>query len=337
MEETETGILNAEASRSIKKDFSRIGLALTVFLVIVSALQLLIAFICRRAFPAVTESGWYTWAVTYLPQLFIAAPVCLLMLRTKEPPEQFGEKFGAGHYVLVIIMCISVMYIGSILGALITSIFGAGNALQTIVTGSNIWATLLFAVILAPIVEELIFRRAIMNRLRKYGDKTAILVSALLFALMHGNLSQFFYALGLGILFGYVYARTGKLRYTVGLHMTINFLGTFVGSLILQSVRDINFDALSKVNAFDIEAVYKIVGAHMGQLVAIGLYYIVIFGLVIAGLVLLIVRRKKAVLTEGPVMIPKGERGKTIFCNVGMICYIAVCVILIVVSLFIKI
>lgn len=65
------------------------------------------------------------------------------MLRTKEPPEQFGEKFGAGHYVLVVIMCISVMYIGNIIGALITSIFGAGNALQTIVTNSNIWATLL--------------------------------------------------------------------------------------------------------------------------------------------------------------------------------------------------
>lgn len=176
-----------------------------------------------------------------------------------------------------------------------------------------------------------------MNRLRKYGDKTAILISALLFALMHGNLSQFFYALGLGILFGYVYARTGKLRYSIGLHMIINFLGSFVGSLILRSAQGMNLDALSKVNKFDTEAVSKIVGPHMGQLMAIGLYYIVIFGLVIAGLVLLIVRRKKVVLAEGPVTLPKGERGKVIFGNIGIICYIAVCVILIGVSLFIKI
>lgn len=336
MEETETGISNVETTSSIKKDFSRIGLALTSYLVIVSALQLLIAFICRRALPAFTESGWYTWVVTYLPQVLIGAPVCLLMLRTKEPPEQFGEKFGAGHYVLVIIMCITVMYIGNILGALITGIFGAGNVLLPIVANSNIWATLLFAVIFAPIVEELIFRRAVINRLRKYGDKTAILVSALLFALAHGNLSQFFYALGLGILFGYVYARTGKLRYSIGLHMTINFLGTFMGSLILRSAQEINLGALSKVNAFDTEAVLRIVGAHMGQLVAIGLYYIVIFGLVIAGLVLLIVRRKKVVLSEGSEIISKGRR-KPIFCNVGMICYFAVCVIVIVASLFIKI
>lgn len=146
-----------------------------------------------------------------------------------------------------------------------------------------------------------------------------------------------FYALGLGILFGYVYARTGKLRYSIGLHMIINFLGSFVGSLILRSAQGMNLDALSKVNKFDTEAVSKIVGPHMGQLMAIGLYYIVIFGLVIAGLVLLIVRRKKVVLAEGPVTLPKGERGKVIFGNIGIICYIAVCVILIGVSLFIKI
>jgi membrane protease YdiL (CAAX protease family) len=125
------------------------------------------------------------------------------------------------------------MYIGSIIGNLISGIFGAGNALQGIVTNSNIWATLLFAVVLAPVVEELIFRKMIVSRLRKYGDRTAILVSSLLFALLHGNLSQLFYAFGLGCLLGYVYARTGKLRYSIGLHMTINFLGSFVGVLIL--------------------------------------------------------------------------------------------------------
>ena len=39
------------------------------------------------------------------------------------------------------------------------------------------------------------------------------------------NLFQFFYAFLLGLMFGYVYTRTSKLRYSTAMHMIINFNG----------------------------------------------------------------------------------------------------------------
>ena len=58
--------------------------------------------------------------------------------------------------------------------------------------------------------------------MRRYGEKTAIVFSALAFALFHMNLFQFFYAFGLGLIFGYVYTRTSRLRYSVLMHMLID-------------------------------------------------------------------------------------------------------------------
>jgi uncharacterized membrane protein len=51
-------------------------------------------------------------------------------------------------------------------------------------------------------------------------------MSALLFGLFHGSLNQLCYAFLLGLVFGYVYIRTGKLRYTIMLHIGINSLST---------------------------------------------------------------------------------------------------------------
>ena len=40
------------------------------------------------------------------------------------------------------------------------------------------------------------------------------------------NVFQFFYAFGLGLMFGYVYTRTSRLRYSVAMHMLINLNGS---------------------------------------------------------------------------------------------------------------
>jgi membrane protease YdiL (CAAX protease family) len=326
---------NAAAER---KNFSRIGLALIMYILLTVVLQGAISTVFPEAVPAALKAGgWLPWLITYLPQLLVGVPVCYLMLRTEEKPELPDGGIGAGSYIQIMIMCITVMYIGNIIGNLITSLFQAGNPLHNIVLESNIWATLLLAVIMVPITEELIFRRMVMNRLLKYGDKTAIIVSALLFALFHGNLAQFFYAFGLGIIFGYVYARTGKLRYSIGLHMFINFLGLIVGNLILRLLANIDLDAISGLDFTDTEAVLEILGDSMGQLLIVALYFLVMIILAVVGLVLLLVKRKKARYAEATVVIPPEKRAGIIFGNPGMIVYVACTVVLIAVSLLLPV
>ena len=46
-----------------------------------------------------------------------------------------------------------------------------------------------------------------------------MLFSGLMFGLFHGNLNQFVYAFVLGLCFGFIYVKTGNIRYTIGLHM----------------------------------------------------------------------------------------------------------------------
>ena len=65
--------------------------------------------------------------------------------------------------------------------------------------------------VVPPLTEELAIRGVIMQPLRRYGDRFAVVASAVLFAVLHGNLIQapFAFIAGLGI--GYAVCITGSL------------------------------------------------------------------------------------------------------------------------------
>lgn len=90
-----------------------------------------------------------------------------------------------------------------------------GNAFMDILN-------LVTTVIAAPILEEAIFRGCILESLKKYSTSFAIVFSSLLFALLHMNLAQGLPVFGMGLIFGWMYVRTGSLPMTITLHMINN-------------------------------------------------------------------------------------------------------------------
>ena len=78
-----------------------------------------------------------------------------------------------------------------------------------VATSSNLWVNLFIMVLCAPVAEELIFRKLLIDRLTQYGEGVAVLFSGLMFGLFHGNLNQFVYAFVLGLCFGFIYVKTG--------------------------------------------------------------------------------------------------------------------------------
>jgi membrane protease YdiL (CAAX protease family) len=91
-------------------------------------------------------------------------------------------------------------------------------------------------VIAAPILEELIFRGIILNGLLKsYSPLKAIIISSLLFGLVHLNPWQFIGASILGSLSGWVYFKTNKLTLPIIIHMTNNFLGFLLNYFSLRN------------------------------------------------------------------------------------------------------
>lgn len=86
----------------------------------------------------------------------------------------------------------------------------------------------LYSLILAPIVEELVFRGLTLSYARKAMPFwLANLWQALLFGLLHMNLVQGIYAFAIGLFFGWICRRGHGVKYSILAHMIFNFFGIF--------------------------------------------------------------------------------------------------------------
>jgi len=100
---------------------------------------------------------------------------------------------------------------------------------------------LLCAGVIAPIIEELIFRGLVFNRIKyNYNAVAAIIISAVVFGIYHGNLTQGVYATLLGICLAYVYNKTENLLVPICIHISANVIVNFYGKL------SENFDTVTK-------------------------------------------------------------------------------------------
>ena len=85
--------------------------------------------------------------------------------------------------------------------------------------------------VVAAVVEELAFRGVIMQNLRPFGDSFAIVMSAIVFAFMHGNLVQAPFALIAGCALGYIAIKTGSLWTSIVVHALNNSISLIISYL----------------------------------------------------------------------------------------------------------
>lgn len=290
-----------------KKVFSRIGFSFFMLIVITVTVQLIIGSVTAMSAPHLQGENWYIWTMSLVPLYLFAFPVFWLIIKKVPSAKIKPYRMSVGRFVLTAIMCIALMYIGNLVGIVLSALLAPDiesmiNPVQEIILGSNMIWNFLFAVLIAPIGEEILFRKLLIDKTVRYGEGTAVLLSGLFFALFHGNLFQAFYAFLLGLMFGYIYVKTGKLRYPIILHMIINFLGAIIGPAIL-TLND----------------------GSMEMMIAVGLYGLVIIGLAIAGFVLLIVKRNSFVVYPGECGLPKEKRFSIVGLNAGTLLFVLAC------------
>ena len=101
----------------------------------------------------------------------------------------------------------------------------------------NRWGYLALG-ILAPLAEEMVFRGAILRTLFNYFNGrmywVPIIVSALLFGLVHGNMAQLLNAFLIGILLGWMYYRTESIVPGIVLHWVNNTVAYTMYKLMPQ-------------------------------------------------------------------------------------------------------
>ena len=89
--------------------------------------------------------------------------------------------------------------------------------------------TLIATVIVAPIVEEIVFRGLILSRLNKVINTVlALILSSSIFATLHGHILWIAYTFVLGILFGIVAIKMNSILPSIIFHMSFNLAGMFV-------------------------------------------------------------------------------------------------------------
>lgn len=156
----------------------------------------------------------------------IACPLCALVAKlSNDSVFKVKETISKNQYLrLIFIMfpvTIALSYFSNYLASLLSGGEAENSIIESLVSGDSLLAVIMVSV-LAPIFEELIFRKLIIDRTRKFGEAVAIIYSAFAFGIFHCNVYQIFYAFALGLILGYVYVRTGNVLLTIIMHMIVN-------------------------------------------------------------------------------------------------------------------
>ena len=245
---TNTTDATNKSNDNIKDGLDNITIAYAVFSLVVTCVQLFISlglsFLPASVTPNIT--ALLSFAMIVISVDIIGFPLILGLTRNIPTREIQKQKFGFFKFLPYIFMTfgigIPLSFVGSLVNTMLTVPFGGSNTsvILELLNSSSILPRILVVGILAPIFEELIFRKVLIDRLSRYSTFLAIFVSGLFFGLYHGNFSQFFFATGIGLLFAFLYSKTGKIHLTIILHMIVNLFTSVITTTALQKVHAAN-------------------------------------------------------------------------------------------------
>lgn len=221
-----------------KKRLARISIIVGCAVVGFSGLSTLIAFILRKIpgfLNTYSANPEFQVAFSVLFSLtIIGIPFLIAYLLLKKSGDIKTLPLGTPHNgaafgLLVFIglmVCIGGSYATGVFRTFIESFFGVTFYMpeETFKLKSMplILLYILQTAVVPAFIEEFSIRGVVMQSLRKYGDKFAIVMSALVFALMHGNMVQIPFAFIAGIAIGYIVIITGSLWTGVLIHFLNN-------------------------------------------------------------------------------------------------------------------
>ncbi len=309
----------------VKHHFSHIGTGYLLFSLISTAAAYIITFAALAVDENLLDNMLFRNLLTPVCLYLFALPVLLIVLSRCEAAPPAKKKLGVGTFILFLIAAFGFMYIGSLTGNGVMDFFSSlfkydySNSLESIIDEKNLWLTAIFTVIIAPIGEEFVFRKLIIDRTQKYGAWISIGLSGLMFGLMHGNFYQFFYAFALGLLLGYIYFHTGKLYLTVIIHAALNFVGSVLTSFLLPIA-----EKMLELDVNDPEAYLNFISENLIGIIGILIFDIFVYGTMACAIIFPLVFRKRLKFPKGEVAIPKKRAFPIVILNVGIVAMLAI-------------
>lgn len=230
-----------QINKWLRRKFSPIGWGLVAFYAVmnllasleigVRALKQALAGISAGAFPQIDWNAAMSGGWGYI----VCSMTVLAILHAWKGPDHFRDEIFARvrplklrDAALLLCLCIGAQMVNTLwITALETvmNCFGrsALTMLEAVSGATDTFSMFLYSAFVAPVAEELIFRGYILRSLRPFGKRFAILASALLFALFHGNLLQAPYAFLAGLILAYVTVEH-SISWAIGIHVFNNLV-----------------------------------------------------------------------------------------------------------------
>ena len=322
---------NDAISKSARKVFSRMGLACCIMLAVSSALMILLLLLVRFSFPQFAEKQWSYLSLSIISMQLVGMSLACVLLRKMPRFVADPQPFGLRQFLKCIPVCMFLAIAGNLAAILLNSLLGRLIGYRPVTTAETMaytqipfWLLLLLLAVIGPFMEELLFRKVLIDRMRGYGERIAVITSAAMFGLMHGNLVQCVYAFLVGLLFGYVYLKSGSIWWSYGLHFTMN---TLSGVLPIQLAKDPALRDLILGTSTGSAGVNTDSFMEDPLVILLPVYALVMLALVITGLVLLIKNAKRIRFSPAPLQIPKGRAFSSVWINLGMILFVILCIV----------
>ena len=180
--------------------------------------------------------GFIAYAVTAIIIFFIWYKKVFLKHQIKMSNK---EVFTLKKVVLAVVLILgtsAVINLGLIaLEALAPSVMESyADTMNSVGLGSNLLTTIIYACVLGPVAEELMFRGVTQGYFRRSGINAVavIFIQAILFGIAHMNVVQSTYATVFGLSLGLLRYKYGNIRITCLAHIVFNIYGTFGVSLL---------------------------------------------------------------------------------------------------------
>ncbi len=286
--------------------------------------------------PAWFDNAIVMHFVSLIPLYGIGLPAFCLILGRLPRGVPSGEPMGVGRFFGGFGVAVCLMMGGNYIGTALNLAFEAmlnrpqTNPVAETIEGVPFWVNLIFMVLVPAIMEELVFRKILCDRLLPLGEGYAVVISSAVFALGHGNFFQIFYAFGIGLVLGTIYVKTGKLWICMLYHGLINLLFGVVASEIVERVTPLlEEETLLRIEEYlqaeNMDALTELLMPYLLPMLALLAYEGLVFGFLIGGVVYYFVSARKIRFQGGLLPMPKKGGVSAVLLNPGTAAAIAVC------------
>lgn len=158
--------------------------------------------------------------------------------RKGHPRTTISSLRGSDIGLIFVVSVLANFVISSFMEAFnIVQYFPDYELLMQSLSGGSLWIQLLSVGLVAPVIEEFLLRGVVFGRLRAYMKLLpALLIQALIFGLLHMNILQGLYAFVIALLFGYIYAKYGRLLLCILAHIAFN-MTSIVFAAIMEGLQ----------------------------------------------------------------------------------------------------